>query len=92
MSEINTFSIYSRVGSTENSVSELDIDAMLNEFKSIKTIEAAKEFLKENLGIEKEVNNHFLEKDCWLNVEDHASFFAVNFDLRRRNVSYCYQK
>ena len=92
MNKFNHFQIYSKVGKSENSIKELDINSMLDEFKSIKTIEKAKEFLKDSLGIEKEVNNYFLEKDCWLSVAEHNEFFEVNFSLRRRDVRYCYGK
>lgn len=92
MAEISMYQILSQKSYSEKKVEEIDVAQVLEDFSNIKTLSSAKEFLKEKFGLENEIKDFFLEKDCFLNVKEHKNFFEVNIERQKEHIIYCYKK
>lgn len=92
MATINNYEIISQQMHLTENIKEVNVDEIIQTFKTLNTIEKAKEFLKTTLGIENKTKNFFLAKDAFLDFIEHPKFYEIHITQPHKHDFYCYKK
>ena len=92
--DFNFYNIYSRVSSYCDS-DEKEMIKIIENFQKLEKMDNsndAKNFVKEIWNIDKDVKNHALCKNCFLNLEDTEELLMVNLSYKNENITCYYDK
>ncbi len=91
---INSYNTYSILSQAEEKNGK-EIEEIINKAEKmceLKSINSAKDYIKQNWNIEGDVNSYFLAPDCFLNIRESNKLYVVNFICKAENISYYFNK
>lgn len=90
----NSYDVYSMISQVEevNQQDSLKITKLMTKLDSMRKINDVREYLKQELEIEGNIDSLPYGKDGFINIEDSPSLLIINIIFHNENIMYCYNK